>query len=331
MSNRRRSCRRAFTLIELLVVIAIIAILMALLLPAVQASREAARRSGCKNNLKQIGLALNSYLETYSVYPPSFCADLSTDGGEWSIHARLLPFVDQGATAARINFRSAYGSQPDIKVLRVPVYLCPTETNDKARLNSGGNAIHYPINYGFNGGTWNVWNNGTGRPGNGAFAPNTSFRPRDMRDGMTSTLAFSEVKAFNAYLRDGSAGTSALPTPAGISVLGGSFKANSGHTEWVDGRIHQTGFTTTFSPNTVVPHVVSGTAYDVDYTSCREDKPTTTCTGPTYAAVTSRSYHDGAVNVLLMDGSGRTVSNSIDGQVWQYLGSRNDRQPIGEF
>src|SRR5665213_2211007 len=86
--------RGGFTLIELLVVIAIIAILIALLLPAVQQAREAARRTQCKNNLKQIGLALHNYLSTNTVFPPGFCIGASS-GGAWSAHARILPFLDQ--------------------------------------------------------------------------------------------------------------------------------------------------------------------------------------------------------------------------------------------
>ena len=86
--------RTGFTLIELLVVIAIIAILMGLILPSVQQAREAARRVQCKNNLKQIGLALHNYLSTNSVFPPSLCIG-AAKGGTWSIHARILPFLDQ--------------------------------------------------------------------------------------------------------------------------------------------------------------------------------------------------------------------------------------------
>src|SRR5215204_6135707 len=90
--------RRGFTLIELLVVMAIIAVLISLLLPAVQNAREAARRAQCKNNLKQIGLALHNYLDAQKVFPPSFCVDgpTGTGGGEWSIQARILPYAEQG-------------------------------------------------------------------------------------------------------------------------------------------------------------------------------------------------------------------------------------------
>ena len=89
-----RRGNKGFTLIELLVVIAIIAILMGLILPAVQQAREAARRVHCKNNLKQIGLALHNYQSTNSVFPPSICIG-AAKGGTWSIHARILPFLDQ--------------------------------------------------------------------------------------------------------------------------------------------------------------------------------------------------------------------------------------------
>lgn len=323
--------RRGFTLIELLVVIAIIAILIALLLPAVQSARSAARRMSCKNNLKQIGIALHNYLDTYTVFPPSFCVDgpTGTQGGEWSLQARILPYIDQGSAYNNINFSADYGANPAIKVLRVPSYLCPSEVQDQARTNSSGTPIHYPINYAFNGGTWQVFDPQTGRGGDGAFFPNSKTNTAHFTDGTSNTMGFSEVKAFTPYLRDGGNGPAAPPTsPAQISGLGGSFKSNSGHTEWVDGRVHQTGFTTTFLPNTLVPYASGGEEYDVDYTSCREDK---SCNAPVRAAVTSRSHHEAMVHVLLMDGSVRSISENLDIGIWRNLGSRNDGNPVGEY
>ncbi len=323
-----RPNRRGFTLIELLVVIAIIAILVSLLLPAVQQAREAARRTHCRNNLKQIGLALHNYLDVNTRFPPSFVSDIATvdtTGGDWSVQARLLPFLEQANLYAIGDFSQSYEDPVNegIAGQRVTTFLCPDEINDKAR-TSGGTAIHYPLSYGYNGGTWNVWDNASQRPGNGAFAPNVSFRPRDFTDGMTNTMAFMEVKAYTPYNRDGDFGTATLPTgPADVQALvdmGGTNKADSGHTEWVDGRVHQSGATAALPPNSelIIP---GGTTNEGDYTSCREDKP---CTTPTYAAVTSRSYHPGIVQVLLMDGSVQTVSDSIDLQTWRNAAQRND-------
>jgi len=345
MLTRKKNARiSGFTLIELLVVIAIIAILIALLLPAVQQAREAARRTQCKNNLKQIGLALHNYLDTYSVFPPSFCVSGNptsgyTPGGQWSIHARILPFVDQANMFNAANLDVAYtpGSVPATS--RVPVYLCPSDVNDKGRNDGSGNPEHYPTSYGYNAGTWRVFDNTSLQGGDGAFFPNGKTMPRDFTDGMSNTLGFAEVKAFTAYNRDDSAGTATIPTTAaGVVALfgstspGGNNKGNSGHTEWVDGRVHQTGFTTTLPPNTnVAVPGASGAVNAGDYTSCREAKTSSDCTGPTYAAVTARSYHEGIVHVILMDGSGRAISENIDLSLYRALGTRAGGEVLGEF
>ena len=328
-----RRLTRGFTLIELLVVIAIIAILIALLLPAVQQAREAARRTQCKNNLKQLGLALHNYLDTANAFPPSFCVDgVDGTGGEWSMQARALPFLEQGNLFNNIDFTIPYDAGTNAGTVapqRVDVLICPSDPGDRQRTDSSGTAIHYPVCYGFNGGTWQVYDPATGQGGDGAFFPNSSTRPRDFTDGTSNTIGLAEVKAFTPYLRDGGSGPAAVPTdPSTISGLGGSFKVDTGHTEWVDGRVHQTGFTTTFTPNTVVPHTDGSNSYDIDYTSCREDK---SCGSAVRAAVTSRSYHPGIVQVLLMDGSTRSVSESINLQTWRNLGARNDGQVIGEY
>jgi len=330
--------KRGFTLIELLVVIAIIAILVALLLPAVQQAREAARRTQCKNNMKQIGLALHNYLDVHSAFPPSFVSDISTrdtPGGEWSVHARILPFLEEANLYNQANLSLPYDdpANGDIATQRVGAYLCPSEVNDRQRTDSTGAAEHYPVTYGFNGGTWNVWDNATRRGGDGAFHPNSKLAPRDFTDGTSNTLCFSEVKAFTPYNRDGSAGTATIPsTPNDVDTLissGGDNKANSGHTEWVDGRVHQTGFTTTLPPNSeVIVPTPGGSNFEGDYTSCREDK---SCAGNTFAAVTSRSWHIGVVQSLLTDGSVRSISENIDLGTWRNLGARNDGNVIGEF
>ncbi len=325
-----------FTLIELLVVIAIIAILVALLLPAVQQAREAARRSSCKNNLKQIGLALHNYLDTYTVFPPAVCiARDGSPGGQWSIHARIMPFVEQGALYDIAILEEAYVVGIPPANVRVATYQCPSDPNDKSR-----GSDHYPTSYGYSAGPWFVWDNTTHRKGLGAFGPNSKTSDRDMTDGLTNTLAFAEVKAYTPYIRDGgdvSGFGAAIPTSvATVSAYGGTLKGNmfggtspmaSGHTEWIDGRVHQTGFTTTFTPNTIVP-IAAGSVPDGDFTNCRE---AISCAEPTYAVVTSRSYHTGTVNGLLMDGSVRGFSENIDLTTWQNLSIRNDGNVLGEF
>ena len=335
-SRLRRAARsrqaRGFTLIELLVVIAIIGILIALLLPAVQSAREAARRTQCKNNLKQIGLALHNYVDSHVFLPPSFCADgpAGTGGGEWSIQARILPYMERANLYRAIEFKQSYSHAVNAGVapMRVASYLCPSELNDVMRMKQG-RPYHYPANYGFNGGSWQVFDPVSGRGGDGAFYPNSRLRLGHITDGTSNTLGFAEVKAYTPYFRDGGRGPAQPPTnPAQIAALGGAFKASSGHTEWVDGRVHQTGFTTVFLPNTVVPVQRGGTWFDVDYTSCREDK---SCGSPVRAAVTSRSFHAGIVNTLLMDGSVHSIASNIDLTIWRRLGARSDGQLIGDF
>ena len=114
--------RKGFTLIELLVVIAIIAVLVSLLLPAVQAAREAARRTSCKNNLKQLGLALHNYADNYGTLPPSFCSDGpdGTGGGEWSVQARLLPFIEAANMYNAIVFEASYSDPVNAGIAPFP-------------------------------------------------------------------------------------------------------------------------------------------------------------------------------------------------------------------
>jgi len=124
--DRRK--RTGFTLIELLVVIAIIAVLIALLLPAVQQAREAARRSTCKNNLKQIGLALHNYADTHKVFPPGIIADGPSNGWAWG--TMLLPFLDQTAIYNQINFNlppEDTNGNSNLIMTSIPVSLCPSD------------------------------------------------------------------------------------------------------------------------------------------------------------------------------------------------------------
>lgn len=337
MSQRQRG----FTLIELLVVIAIIAILIALLLPAVQQAREAARRTQCRNNLKQIGLALHNYLDAHSTFPPSYCAVpgvTTVVGGQWSVFARILPYMDQSNLQNLINWGVGYSTQVNVATTRVPSYLCPSEPNDVIRVNpSTGVPRDYPSNYKINFGTWKIYDPTNGSGGDGAFFPNSKMRPANFTDGMSNTLCASEAKAFTPYVRNTTVDLGPVvptdPSFAGAFVgdgccIGSSLQLNTGHTEWADGLCQQSGFTTTFTPNTKIPYTVSGTVYDIDIVSWREG---THATRVQYGAMPARSYHEGIVMTLLMDGSARAVSENIDRSVWQNLGTRAGGEVVGEF
>jgi prepilin-type N-terminal cleavage/methylation domain-containing protein len=325
MAHASRS-RPGFTLVELLVVIAIIGILVALLLPAVQAAREAARRMSCANNLKQIGLSLHNYHDVFKAFPPAGLYLIHKPGASWSAQARLLPYLEQSDLENLINWSLAYDSQPAVAGTRVPVYLCPSETNDRSRPDpqpSNPNYAHYPLSFGINMGTWFVFDPVTQRVGNGLVCVNESTNIASLVDGTSNTLAFGEIKAFSPYLRDGGvpAGLQIpAPTdPVQVAAFGGGFKPDSGHTEWIDGRVHQTGFTATFPPNTKVPYVSAGKTWDIDFNSSREGRTTN---GTTYAVVTSRSYHPGGVNSSAADGSVRFVAQTIDLLTWRSLATR---------
>lgn len=326
---------RGFTLIELLVVIAIIGILVGLLLPAVQAARAAARRMSCQNNLHQVILAVHNYESAMKRLPPAW-TEPHNSGDGWSLQARILPYVEALGLSDSVDFAAGYkaatltvkGTPVKVSSFRVPVYLCPSEINDVVRTNSTtSEPEHYPLSYAYNAGPWFVYNPNDGTVGQGTFSAGRESRFRDVLDGLSNTLAFSEVKGWMPYYRDsGQLGQLAMPNdPTDVCTFAGSFKTETGHTEWVDGRIHQSGFTTTFSPNRKVLCSISGREYDLDFTNMREG---IVSTAQTYAAVTSRSYHEGGVNTALMDGSIRFVNDSIDLQLWQDISTRAGHEVV---
>jgi prepilin-type N-terminal cleavage/methylation domain-containing protein/prepilin-type processing-associated H-X9-DG protein len=331
--------RKGFSLVELLVVMVIIALLMGLLFPAIQAARESARKTACRNNLYQISKALLNYEASRTRFPSSWrppsVYDLSAGGvSGWSPQAQLLPYLEQKATHAEIDYNQPYSAAPPVttadgksvklSALRVPTYLCPSEVRDEPRLDGSGNPNHYPLNYGVNMGVWFVWDPVSGKGGDGAFYPNSKLTAGDFLDGQSYTLAFAEVKGWQDYYRNAQHAAPAMPTSvADLCALAGDFRTTSGHTEWVDGRAHQIGFTTVFPPNQRVFCENGGVDYDVDWNNQQEGNSPTV---PTYAAVTARSYHEGMVNVAMMDGSVRPIEDDINIGVWRALSTRRGQE-----
>lgn len=337
-----RHVRSAFTLIELLVVIAIIAVLVSLLLPAVQSAREAARRTQCKNNLKQIGLAMHNYMDSNNKLPPNglftYSAGAIVQASPWSAMARILPFIEQENLFKTIDLTQSYSTQPGISSRRVGTFLCPSEINDKGNGTDPTYGVkNWTINYATNLGSWAVWTSKATLPpnGDGAFSPNRCLCSRDFTDGMSNSLAMAEVKGYTIRVvgSDNTATSSTVSTPpASPSALFSSqslaaFDATKmTHIEWVDGKVHETGFTTTFGPNTAVTYTTGGVNYDVDFIAATESN-----LGDTYAAVTARSYHAGSVNACLMDGSVRSISSNISLVTWRALGTRSGGEVLGEY
>jgi len=210
----RARLRRGFTLIELLVVIAIIAVLVALLLPAVQQAREAARRSACKNNLKQIGLALHNYHDTHFAFPPGF-VDQDRGGlvdlvqpaeAHWSWTSMLFPFMDQAPlynqlTVGNVTVAQRLTSNPGLFTESITSFRCPSDTAPQVnnvnaaplirQINdSNGTAISVSSN------NYVAANNHTGLTGagtaTGLFFGNSAQQFRDMTDGSSNVIAIGE-------------------------------------------------------------------------------------------------------------------------------------------
>jgi len=318
-------------LIELIVVIAIVSVLIALLLPAVQAAREAARRTQCRSNLRQMGLALHNYESTMGVLPPSIdvvgFGNTLVSNGCWSIQARILGYIEQANLYKLCNFslNKEDPTNANAIVQNISLFVCPSEI--KTNVSQHPYGLSAVSSYGWCTGDWFIWGGYNGPPNRTTFGPDRSYRLSAVTDGLTQTIFASEVKTYQPVYICDNVGLNLINNPFNVPpptadpltvapeyVCCCRFYA-LGHTEWSDGNSHATGFTTAWPPNKVTLGGPGGTL-DMDVNGINEEDG-----GPTFAAITSRSWHAACVNSLMGDGSVQTFSSFIDGNVWRALGS----------
>lgn len=299
---------RGFTLIELLVVLAITGVLVALLFPAVQAAREAARRSACKSNLRQIGLALHNYHAAHQTFPPGLFNSVwpltGPDHERRSGIPPLFPHLDQLALHRGIEEQIHAGQYPWYaagSAEAVAVLMCSSDPNSPKTWGYSDS----PVQEGFHGNyslcsgatVLNPSDDPTGAHRDGIFFAFSSIRIAGIRDGTSTTLMAGEIVV--------------VPDPTNYSEIRGRY---------LDAVLGGTLFTTLEPPNTTLGDV-GDYCISIPQAPCRLNAGTD-------IAHFLRSYHPGGVHALFADGSVRWIANAIDAQTYRALGTRDGRETV---
>jgi prepilin-type N-terminal cleavage/methylation domain-containing protein/prepilin-type processing-associated H-X9-DG protein len=345
------SIRRAFTLVELLIVIAIIGALVALLLPAVQQSREAARRVQCLNNLKQLGLAANNHYAAKNQLPPA--ADSKPYPQDpahpysfyrWSALAHLLPYLENQSLHNLLDLSlpmympgAGYPiSKPNKAGIAhlLPGFLCPSDLGERVKDDMG------PTNYTACSGS----GAGGGTPFNtdGVFYVNSATTFAEITDGASNTIAFSESLLGQDTARDAhSAFSGATPERSYKFVLGFSSTPDLSDIKCVGSQNFNSSAATGNDPRgfawssgeyrcATYNHYYLPNAAEFDCITSVTVDPTPPPAKPklysAYGWRTARSLHPGSVNAAFADGSCRAIADEIDLAVWRSMSTRGSEE-----